>query len=204
MTLGGTRDDDATLQQLDQRLAGIGLPTTHPLRQNIPTLRAGYAAYRPLAATIGTVRGAALSYTNAGRVTERGVEIGGGVYATSDLRIEGSYTFFDFTVNDQQVGDVLEANTPEHKGNLSVNYSGAQGLDLSLSGRFVDSYQWASGVYAGMVSSSQTLDVNASYRVNNNLRIYAVATNVLDQKRYHLFGGSVIGRRVLGGVTATF
>lgn len=204
LTLGGTRDVDATLQQLDARLASQGLPANHPLRSPIPTLRAGYGAVRPVAATIGSVRGAAVSYTNAGNVTERGVELGAGVYATSYLQFAGSYTFFDFTVNDQEVGDVLEPNTPKHKGNLSINYSGPQGLDLSASARFVDSYQWASGVFAGTVPSSQTIDLNAGYGVNNNLRIYALATNVLDQQRYHLFGGSVIGRRVLGGVTATF
>jgi hypothetical protein len=34
--------------------------------------------------------------------------------------------------------------------------------------------------------------------------VFALATNVFDQQRYHLFGGSVIGRRVLGGVTVQF
>ena len=42
------------------------------------------------------------------------------------------------------------------------------------------------------------------YRVKNNLRLFANTTNLLDQKRFQLYGGSVIGRRFLGGVTATF
>jgi hypothetical protein len=37
-----------------------------------------------------------------------------------------------------------------------------------------------------------------------SFRVFAVGTNIFDQQRYQLFGGSVIGRRVLGGVTATF
>jgi hypothetical protein len=48
------------------------------------------------------------------------------------------------------------------------------------------------------------LNVNAGYRVGYNLRVHAIATNVLDQKRFHIYGGSVIGRRVIAGVTATF
>jgi outer membrane receptor protein involved in Fe transport len=59
-------------------------------------------------------------------------------------------------------------------------------------------------VYAGPIPASQTVDLSAAYRVNDNLRIHLVATNVLDEGRYHIYGGSVVGRRVLGGVTASF
>jgi hypothetical protein len=34
--------------------------------------------------------------------------------------------------------------------------------------------------------------------------VHATATNVLDQERFQLYGGSVIRRRVLGGLTANF
>jgi hypothetical protein len=46
--------------------------------------------------------------------------------------------------------------------------------------------------------------VSAGYRINNYVRIHATATNLFDQQRFQLFGGSVIGRRILGGVTASF
>ena len=96
------------------------------------------------------------------------------------------------------------ANTPSAKGTLGVSYAGRQGLDLGASVRIVDSYDWAAGVFVGEVPSSQTVDVNAGYRINQNFRVFALATNVFDQERFHLFGGSVIGRRVLGGISAQF
>jgi hypothetical protein len=34
--------------------------------------------------------------------------------------------------------------------------------------------------------------------------VYANATNLLDQQRFQVYGGSVIGRRVLAGMTSTF
>ena len=46
--------------------------------------------------------------------------------------------------------------------------------------------------------------MSAGYRINNYVRIHATATNIFDQQRFQMYGGSVIGRRVLGGVTATF
>jgi hypothetical protein len=34
--------------------------------------------------------------------------------------------------------------------------------------------------------------------------VEAVGSNVFNQRRYENFGGAVIGRRVMGGITATF
>jgi len=145
-----------------------------------------------------------VSYGNAGKVDETGVEVGASIAVTDEVRLGGNYTFFDFTVKDSLTGDQLTPNTPKHKGTLEASYRGAQGLELGVRARFVDRYSWNTGVFAGPVPSQQTLDANASYQINNYVRVNVVATNVLDQKRYHMWGGSVIGRRVVGGVTATF
>jgi len=145
-----------------------------------------------------------VSYGNAGKVDERGIELGAEIAVTDEIRVGGNYTFFDFTVKDSVTGDVLTPNTPKHKGTVEASYRGAMGLDVGLRARFVDSFSWNTGVFSGPVASQQTIDANASYRINNYVRVNLIATNMLDQKRYQLWGGSIIGRRVLGGVTATF
>jgi iron complex outermembrane receptor protein len=203
----------ADLAAMDARLASFGLPPTHPLRAPIPALQAGYAA--TLAGT--TISGApglatlpdgsravVLSYSNAGRVIERGVEVGVGYQFTPEIRVDASVTGFDFDVKSQRQGDQLFPNTPSKKANVALSYAADQGFDASVSLRLVDGYQWAAGVFQGYVPSSEFLNVSAGYRINNNLRIHGTATNVLDQKRFQLYGGSVIGRRVLGGLTANF
>ena len=203
----------ADLAAMDARLASFGLPPTHALRAPIPVLQAGYAA--TLAGT--TIQGApalatmpdgsraiVLSYTNAGKVTERGVELGLGYQFTPEFRADVSFTGFDFTVKSQQTGDKLLPNTPSKKANLALSYVGEQGFDANVSLRLVDGYEWAAGIFSGYVPSSEFLNAGAGFRVNNNLRVHATATNVLDQKRFQMYGGSVIGRRVLGGLTANF
>lgn len=147
-----------------------------------------------------------VSYTNAGKVDEFGVEVGLGVAVTPGFRLDGTYTFFDFDVDSTSLlpGDELSPIRPSTRELVSASYRGAQGLDLRISGRFVDSYDWAAGVFVGPIPSSQTIDVGAGYRINDFVRVQALATNVLDQQRYHIYGGSVIGRRVLGGITVTF
>jgi outer membrane receptor protein involved in Fe transport len=168
------------------------------------------AANQPIAAAgLTRVNGnteIVLSYTNAGKVEQYGAEVGLGVQITDEVRADGSLALFDFDVEagTQAVGDQLLANTPSKKGTIALTYAGKQGLDLGANLRLVDSYDWAAGIFVGEVPSSQTLDLNAGYRFNWHFRVFALATNVFDQQRYHLFGGSVIGRRVLGGVTVQF
>ena len=103
----------------------------------------------------------------------------------------------------QQAGDQLLPNTPSKKGTIGLSYGG-QRFDANASLRLVDGYQWAAGVFQGYVPSSESVNVSAGYRINNFIRIHGTATNLLDQKRFQLYGGSVIGRRVLGGLTANF
>jgi outer membrane receptor for ferrienterochelin and colicins len=203
----------ADLAALDARLALGGLPADHQLRAPIPALQGGYAALLG-ATTIGGVpalatlpdgsRAIVLSYTNFGEVRERGIELGVGYQFTPEFRGDVSFTGFDFEVKSQRPGDQLLPNTPSKKANIAFSYAGGQGFDANASLRLVDGYQWAAGIFQGYVPASEFLNVGAGFRVNNNLRIHAAATNVLDQERFQLYGGSVIGRRVLGGLTANF
>ncbi len=203
----------ADLATLDARLAGAGLPPNHPLRAAIPQLLGGYGLVQAgtrigganaLATLPDGSRAVVLSYTNAGKVTERGVEVGLGYQLTPEFRGDVSFTGFDFTVKSQQVGDQLLPNTPSKKASLSLSYAGEQGIDANVTVRLIDGYQWAAGVFQGYVPSNEFVNVSAGYRINNYFRVHATATNVLDEKRFQLYGGSVIGRRVLGGITATF
>jgi outer membrane receptor for ferrienterochelin and colicins len=208
-------DVAAELAALDARLASQGLPPNHPLRAPIPLLQAGYAGLQAgtrvlganaLATLPGDTRAIVLSYTNAGRVTERGIEIGVGYQFTPEFRGDATFTGFDFDVDEteQAAGDQLLPNTPSKKATFSLSYAGQQGVDASVQLRMIDGYQWATGVFQGYVPATEMVNVSAGYRINNFVRVHATATNLLDQERFQIFGGSVIGRRVLGGVTATF
>ena len=187
-------------------------PTTRSARR-FRNASGGYAAVQAgtriqganaLATLPDGSRAIVLSYTNAGKVTERGVEVGLGYQLTPEVRGDVSFTGFDFTVKSQAVGDQLVPNTPSKKASVSLSYAGQQGIDANVTVRLVDGYQWAAGVFQGYVPSNEFVNVSAGYRVNNYFRVHATATNLFDQKRFQLYGGSVIGRRVLGGITASF
>ena len=212
LTDGGT-DVAGNLAAIDAVLAGAGLPAANPLRAGNAALAAGYDALvnsaigSPALSTVNGTRAVVVSYANAGKVEEKGIELGVGYGFSPEMRVDASYTFFDFDVKETGLlaaGQTIIPNTPKHKVGISLTYTGLQGFDAAISTKFNDSFDWAAGVFEGRVRSRQSIDLNLGYRFNNNTRAFASATNLLDQSRFQLYGGSVIGRRILGGVTATF
>nr|MDP9177682.1 TonB-dependent receptor [Gemmatimonadota bacterium] len=100
--------------------------------------------------------------------------------------------------------DALLPNTPEHKGSIAVFYDSPRGIELNANMRLVSGYPWAAGVFSGYVPAGQFVNANAAYRATEKLKVFVTGTNVFDQRRFQIYGGSVIGRRLIGGVTATF
>jgi len=147
-----------------------------------------------------------LSLGNAGQAREGGIEVGGYFRISDALELDGNYTWFNADVDASSLipGTVVLPNTPTHKANFGIAYRSRWGLDARLGLRVVSAYDWAAGTFAGRIPPSQTVDASAGYIVSGNVRLHAVVTNLFDQKRYYFYGGSVIGRRLLAGMTAHF
>jgi outer membrane receptor protein involved in Fe transport len=145
-----------------------------------------------------------VSYTNAGKVDERGVELGTRCAITGDLELNGSWTWYDFEVKEQQIGDVLIPNAPKHKFALGATYRSPHGFEIALSGRNVQPYHWAAGVFDGEIPAYTLLNVAAGWDINKNFRISTAVSNVLNHEVYQVFGGSVIGRQAIGTMTVSF
>ncbi|MCU0621493.1 MAG: TonB-dependent receptor [Gemmatimonadales bacterium] len=145
-----------------------------------------------------------VSYVNAGRVQQYGAEIGAGYQLTNELRVDASFVPFGFDVQEQAVGDQLLPNTPSKKATFSAAYFAPWGLDASLQLRLIDGFQWAAGVFQGYVPAQELLNASVGYRINNYIRVSATGTNILDQQRFGLYGGAVIGRRLLAAAEVNF
>ena len=146
-----------------------------------------------------------VSYTNAGKVDERGTEVSFSFYPTDEFRITGNWTWYDFSVKEQRTGDILLPNAPKHKFALGFTYTNpGLGVDAGISARNVQPFRWAAGIFQGDINAYTLFNLTAGYRVTQNYRIGVTISNLLDHKVYQIFGGSLIGRQAIASVTATF
>lgn len=166
---------------------------------------ASVAAGRGLTRLENGATAVVVSYTNAGKVTQWGLEAGAGWQINRTLRTDGTLTLFDYSVDKDKVarGDSLLANTPSAKMTLSLSYADNK-LSAGASVRAVKGYSWAAGVFNGYIEPNVSLDANVGYDVNNNFKLFVTGNNIADNRKFALYGGSVNGRRILGGVTARF
>ena len=145
-----------------------------------------------------------LSFANVGTVDEWGVEFGSSISLSRVLTTSASYAWYNSAIRDNVAGNVLSPNTPRNKGVISLTYAGPQGIDVGVDARIVSGYHWTMGLWDGDIPASQMVNLSAGYRINPHLRVFANATNLFDQQHFEVYGGSVIGRRVLAALTATF
>ena len=148
---------------------------------------------------------AAVSYTNFGEVDTQGVDLGLTTQFAHGFTFDFTYSWFDFDVKEDLPGfeNLLVPNTPEHKIAAGLSHSGER-WSGNISGRWVDDFDWAVGPFVGVVESYTTVDLAASYYVNDMWRIGLNVSNLFDDEHYQSFGGDLLGRRALGYVTFTW
>ncbi len=144
-----------------------------------------------------------LSFGNEGRAEQWGAELGGGVRLTSRLRLEASYARNDYHLQQSTFlpGDTIVSNTAPNTATVSFTYGVADGALVHGALRFSDAYYFRSGSWVGPVPSSRSVDVSASVPLRHGLRAGIIGTNLLNERRYQLFGGSIVGRRLLATMT---
>jgi outer membrane receptor protein involved in Fe transport len=140
-----------------------------------------------------------LSFGNAGKAREYGVEVGLGVQVNSRLRLDANYAGYRFSLDQETFhpSDTVEANTPPHSANVAAIYEPGNGVRARVGVRWEDGFTFRSGTWVGDLPSSRSVDVNLTYPLGHRLTATLTGTNVLDEQRVHLMGGSLIGRRVL-------
>ncbi|HEY0373116.1 MAG TPA: TonB-dependent receptor, partial [Thermoanaerobaculia bacterium] len=143
------------------------------------------------------------SYTNAGEVDTQGGEIAINYYLTNHWLIDANYSLFDFDVKSSQVGDQLLPNAPETKFNLGLGWRSDR-FDAKATYRWVDEFDWAAGIFVGHIPQYDLINVNANYKITDNLGFGVDVSNALDDEHWESFGGDLMSRRALGFVSVSW
>jgi len=137
-----------------------------------------------------------LSLTNAGRVDTHGFETEIHYWLTPRWSAEANYAFFKFNVKEDLPGNPILPNAPEHHFNTGVRFIDAV-WKASLWYRWVDSFEWRSGLFNGPVPSYSIVDFAIERAINQRVSVGLNVANALNNEHYELFGGDVLRRRAL-------
>lgn len=143
------------------------------------------------------------SSTTFGKVDTRGVDVGFGYFFSDDLRLDFSYSWFDFGIAEDRGGqrDLLLPNAPENKASAGLTYTGDR-WDASLRGRWVDSFFWFhASWFNGDVESYTTVDLSGNYRLNQHWTVGLHVANLFDDKHWEAWGADLLRRRALAHAT---
>jgi iron complex outermembrane receptor protein len=143
---------------------------------------------------------AAASITNAGKANSQGIELDLRYFLGKRWNVDFNYTWFDYTVKEELIADKILANTPKHRINLGMAYVSDR-FDLSLRYRWVDGFPWAVGVYVGDVKSYSLIDLTSNFKIGEGFSLGVNIGNVLNNKHYEIFGGDILRRRAVAGIS---
>jgi outer membrane receptor protein involved in Fe transport len=97
----------------------------------------------------------------------------------------------------------LQPNTPRHQASAGAVYTHAR-FDAGGRVRWVDGFEWVSGVFSGPVPSYTVVDAQANVPLTSRLALGLDVANLLDDDHYEMFGGDVLGRRALAHLTVSW
>jgi len=140
------------------------------------------------------------SYANAGLVDTQGIDVAANYYVNPRWLVDASYSWFDFTVKEQALGDQLLPNAPKGKWNAGLTYNGDR-WNGSVKYRAVQGFRWAAGVFVGNVPAYSVVDMGASFKLTDRVALGLDVSNLFDKKHYQTFGGDLLSRRALAHVT---
>jgi outer membrane receptor protein involved in Fe transport len=137
-----------------------------------------------------------LSFRNIGDATTQGLESAVSVDLGRGVRADASYNLFDHTFADELASAFVSPNTAPHR------FAGAATIDVKrtqvmLRYRWVDGFDWASGLFVGPVPSYHVTDLQASYAISPRVRVGVDVANLFNQAHYEIFGGDLLRRRAL-------
>lgn len=142
---------------------------------------------------------ALLSFGNLGEASDRGVELGATAWIRPELRVDASVTVSGFNVKSQAVESAISPNTPTRQFSAGATYAG-QRLSVAGTVRGMNAFDWNAGVFTGRVPAFAVLDASAGWKLRKGWRIDVDAANLLNHQHFEMFGGSLLGRRVLGSL----
>jgi outer membrane receptor protein involved in Fe transport len=143
---------------------------------------------------------------NLQKTRSRGVEVLGEYRPFRWLSVSGGYTYTDARIledpSNPEVAGARVPNVPQHFATFSLQYHGAEGLTVTLRGRYQDG-QFNEAPNINKFGEAFVLDLYAAYRVNKHLEVFLLGENLTDRQYLGtFFGGGQLAApfQIFGGI----
>ena len=151
-------------------------------------------------ATSDTIPGApppvVIGFLNYGEVDIWGFDGSLAIFLSRKWNMDLTYSFMGTTEFLNPLTKAKESvNAPKHKAGLKIQYNPTKyPLTVSLNGRYVDSFDWSSGIYYGKINAYSIFDLHLGYEINKNIKMNFTINNLLDHNHTEIIGGPSLGR----------
>ena len=110
-----------------------------------------------------------IGYVNYGEVDVWGFDGSLAIFLSRNWNMDVTYSYMGTTEFFNPITKAKESiNAPKHKAGLKLQYNSRRyPLTLSLNGRYVDGYEWSSGIYYGNIKPYTIFDLHLGYEINN-------------------------------------
>ena len=144
----------------------------------------------------GTPLFAALSFRNVGDATTQGIETGVHAELRPRWRVTMAYSLFTHDLADQDADAAFFPNAARHRWSAGTSYDDLR-WSVAAQYRWVDAFQWSSGLFSGPVPSFAVVDLQGLYSLTDAIAVGVDVANLFDRQHYEIFGGDILRRRAL-------
>ncbi len=145
---------------------------------------------------------AILSVTNFGEARSEGVELELHRFLAPEWEASLSATHASYEVVASPPENPLLPNAPRLQAAATLVGTNSR-WDTSLRLRWVEGFEWSSGLFRGPVPSYLVADAHLGVQIGERLRLGIDVANLGDDRHWELFGGSLLRRRALAHLTYT-
>lgn len=142
-------------------------------------------------------------YRNVQKTKTQGLELIGELKPVENLTIAGNYTYTDAESASGATNGKQLTRRPKNMGNLSVTYRWPVGLSTTVAARRVGK-TFNNDANTQTVAAYTTVDVRASYPINETLEVFGRVENAFDKDYQTILNYGTPGRGAFLGLRARF
>ena len=140
-----------------------------------------------------------VGYVNYGEVDMWGLDGSLTYFFNLELSMEVTYSHLGMTEFFNPITKNKDPiNAPRHKASMKIQYNPNKWpISVGLNGRYVDGFNWSSGIYYGDIKPYTIFDLHAGYEINEKVKVNLTLNNILNHKHVEIIGGPSLGRIAL-------